>query len=53
MQARVSPFPVRLPPTLRASLQQAATEAKRSLAAEILLRLEKSEQQQERQQSTI
>ncbi|WP_423817527.1 Arc family DNA-binding protein [Saezia sanguinis] len=44
---QVSPYPLRIPPELRALLQKQADIVGRSLHTEIMKRLEKSCQQQE------
>jgi len=39
---QIAPYPVRLPPDLRAALEASASEAGRSLHGEVLLRLQRS-----------
>ena len=39
---QLAPHPLRIPPEMKAELQHSATQARRSLSAEILIRLERT-----------
>lgn len=44
---QLAPHPLRIPPEMKAELQHSATQARRSLSAEILIRLERTLQSDE------